>query len=145
MMNIVKINKQKSSTFRAFLIYIKELLFLARKVGLEPTSTGSEPVILPLDYFRIFWRAISESNRAFEVCNLAHSLSVNDSYLIKMTVKSKSNSFTNIIINVFKLSSIKPFSIRFPLNLMSFFKVYSVSFLHRTHLSLLVDGVGLEP
>ena len=108
---------------------------MARKVGLEPTSTGSEPAVLPLDYFRIFWRAISESNRAFEVCNLLHSLSVNDSYLIKMTVKSKSNRFTNIIIiDIFKLSSIKPFSIRFPLNLMPFFKVYSVSFLHRTHL-----------
>ena len=128
MMNIVKINKQKSSTFRAFLIYIKELLFLARKVGLEPTSTGSEPAVLPLDYFRIFWRAISESNRAFEVCNLTHSLSVNGSNLIKITVKPKFNYFTNIIINVFKLSSIKSFPIRFPFNFMSFFKVYSVSF-----------------
>lgn len=104
---------------------------MARKVGLEPTSTGSEPAVLPLDYFRIFWRAISELNRAFEVCNLVHSLSVNDSYLIKMTVKSKSNSFTNIIINVFKLSSLKSFTIRFPLNLMPLFKVYSFSFLHR--------------
>lgn len=116
---------------------------MARKVGLEPTSTGSEPAVLPLDYFRIFWRAISESNRAFEVCNLVHSLSVNGSYLIKMTVKSKSNRFTNIIIiDIFKLSSIKPFSIRFPLNLMSLFKVYL--FFHGNHLSILADGVRLE-
>lgn len=81
-----------------------------------------------------YWRAISESNRAVEVCNLAHSLSVNGSYLIEITVKPKFNYFTNIIINVFKFSSIKSFPIRFPFNLMPFFKVYSVSFLHRTHL-----------
>ena len=108
---------------------------MARKVGLEPTSTGSEPAVLPLDYFRIFWRAISESNRAFEVCNLVHSLSVNDSYLIKMTVKSKSNRFTNIIIiDIFKLSSVKSFTIRFPFHLMSLFKVYL--FFHGNHLFL---------
>ena len=59
MMNIVKLNK-KALVLELFFIYIKELFFLAWKVRLELTFTGSEPVVLPLDHFQ---KIIGEPSR----------------------------------------------------------------------------------